>query len=314
MNKTYYEILGIQQDADIHTIKKAYRHLALEVHPDKVNNNSEAFRNITEAYKTLSNPEEKAKYDKTLKPTKYPRIYKYHFGTDLRINLKVKMSEIISEKTKNIITTRKGLCNFCNGTGSKEKILIICPNCSGRGIDAYERLRGYRRPCKKCHGLGKIPKTPLCDACSGKGLYAETIRRKIKLSSKHLFSRCIIIPGAGNCCPDGPPGDLLIDLDIDFDKEIKLNGINFERNLEISPAQAILGDKITVDIYGRKEKIIIPPGTQFGYLLEKEGAGLNFKQKGNLLLRIHIKMPEELTEKEKELYKKLLEMEKKNDG
>lgn len=306
----YYEILKIGPDSDIEAIKKAYRRLAREVHPDKSGSNSEAFRRINEAYGILSNPEKRAEYDKIIQPEKATRIYKYHLGIDLKISLKIKMNDLFLEKTKNIITTRKGLCNKCNGTGSQNKSLKICPNCQGKGVNAYALLRGYTKRCASCNGFGKIPEPPYCNMCNGKGLYPETIRKSIKLAPHHLFSRCIVITGFGNYCLGGSAGDLLIELNIEPDSRLKINGLNIESFLEISPAQAVLGDRIIFDVYGRKEEIIIPARTQNGHLLEKEGAGLHTGKKGNILLRVRIKIPEKITREQEKLYKQLLTLEK----
>ena len=310
--KDYYGILEISQDANMQEIKKAYRKLAIKYHPDKLGKSySSKFMEISEAYKALSDPEKRKKYDNTIKPNEKPKTYKYRSGTDIRIYIKADTNEIAHGKTRQVITTRKGLCKNCSGTGSAKSILKICKSCGGSGLSGYHLLKGSIKPCTSCGGRGKIPEGAKCSNCSGTGLIRETFKTKINFIPQHLLSKCVVIEGAGNRCPGAPSGDLIVNLEVAYDKDFKMSGLDVEKIIEITPAQAIIGDTISVIVFGKSQKVEIPPFTQSGHVVQNDGGGMsNQNNKGDLIVRFKIRTPQDISEEERILYKRILTLEK----
>lgn len=306
--KDYYKILGIPRNANDNEITRAYRKIAVNFHPDKNSDEKaeEKFRESTEAYHFLRDQKKRKDYDSQFKPT--PIIK--HRGNDLRITLKTKIEDFINGLIRKIVTNRKGLCTSCNGTGSQIKEIINCPKCNGKGIEIISWVLKSKKSCNFCRGSGKIPKLPLCKICSGSGLITEKITRDIQLNP--FMMNPVTLRGCGNYAFMGNPGDLIVDFDIQKSSLYQINGLNISRVLIISPAQAILGDIIFLDIFGKKEEVYIPPGTQSGHLIEKENGGIVWqKRKGNLQIRIRVRIPENISQEERECYRTILKIEKR---
>lgn len=297
-----YKILGVPRDASTEDIKKAYRRIALKVHPDKRKGSTEEFRTATKAYNTLKNPEKRKTYDSITKPKKY-------HGSDLRVTLRIKIEELINGVDKTIQITRKGLCTACKGTGSEEKNSSLCPSCGGSGYDSVSLILGPKKVCRKCRGAGSIPEGKRCVACSGTGLMDEKLRHTIKLNP---LADTVIEQSGNYLTPNGPPGDLIIELDQVKDRLYSRYGLNLRRSIQISPARAVLGGTIPIDVFGRNLEIVIPPGSQNGVEIEIKRAGIFYEgRQGSLSVKIEILTPNTITKEERDLYNKLLALEGK---
>ncbi len=306
--KNYYDILGVPEDATEDQLKKAYRKRAVEFHPDKNPGDEIAagkFRSATEAYEILKDPSKRAKYDKK------PRSKKRKFsrkGADLKIVIKALREDLIYQKKKVVIIKRKGLCPHCKGTASAVKRIKECNFCGGTGLQGLALAMGHRRKCINCDGAGGIPEGDPCPKCYGAGVLPEKIHREIQLNP---FSEFFTLEGLGNCCFCGDPGDLIIQLNITEDPVYRVKGLNITRKIQLSPAQAILGDKIKMDVFGKRATINIPSGVQNNEVLDMERSGIIYKDRvGIFRAEIEVKIPKIITEKNKTLYQEILKNEK----
>ena len=312
--KNYYSVLEVSEKASQEDIKRAYRKLALKCHPDTSRDTSDPqlFRDITEAYEILKDPDKKENYDQRLKTAifKPARIRR---GSDIKIPVKITVDDIAKEITKNIITSRKAPCIKCAGTGSSTKKMILCSECRGSGIDVVSSVMGPKKFCADCKGYGNYPENKNCDLCGGTGLTAENISKQIVLSRN--FQPVLTFIGSGNYPAEAGHGcifgDLIVALVVEKSCPFEVEGINIKGPLKISPAQAVIGDTIFLDVFGEIVKIDVPSGTRHGESLETEKAGITKgNRKGKLILKINIDVPKKISEEEKDLYMQLLKIQK----
>lgn len=304
-SKNYYSILGIPENASEEDIKTAYRKLVLRFHPDKnQGKESEEWEDIQKAYEFLNNSSLRASYRNVKAPARIRR------GTNLDVSLKINASDIANESIKNIVTYRQSHCPDCKGTGCSSHILTPCPKCNGSGIDVISVVMGVKKYCSLCKGYGDFQEEPNCKKCKGTGLIETAINRKIKISRN--FQPSIVIPQSGNYAMGGSiPGDLNVILVVEKTNTFEISGKDIKGHLKISPAQAVLGDIIFMDVFGDPVKVTIPPGTKHGETIEKENTGVSKGGKrGSLLLKITIDVPKKISEEEKSLYTQLLKIQK----
>jgi len=304
MAKNFYEILDVPTTASEDEIRRAYRKLAIRIHPDHGKLDDTEFKEATKAYETLKDKEKRAVYDRQFKaPIKVERQ-----GTDLRVTLRVKVRELIKGITRTIVIRRKGLCLSCNGTGSAEKATVKCTFCDGTGLQGFQLVLGQKKKCKICDGAGELPKGDPCLKCKGTGLMSEIVRHEIKLSP---LVEIVTIQGLGNFCGGGRPGNLFVDFAIEEDGIFKTKGLNVATSIRISPVQAILGDKIPMNVFGNDIFLTIPSGTQNGAVIVNEKGGITFESKtGVLKASVEIVVPQIISQTERELYEKILSVEK----
>jgi molecular chaperone DnaJ len=305
--KTYYQILDIPETASLDDIKKAYRQLAKEHHPDKTTETDEKFRSIKEAYDVLKDTEKRILYNKKITSVKiHPaRVRK---GTEVFVTLKVKLNEIVGEISKTIITTRNNLCPNCEGTGTTKKILKHCSKCNGTGIDIVSSVVGPKRFCSACKGYGNLADISDCKSCNGTGLFKETIKKTFTLNRENQDK--VVIKDSGNYpAGGGLPGNLIIALVCENSGLFEISGKNVKGFVSISPAQAVLGDVIFLDVFNALLKITIPPGTEAGSILEEDNIPFG-SGKGKLFLTVRIIIPKNPNPEEKGLYRNLLKLQK----
>jgi molecular chaperone DnaJ len=220
----------------------------------------------------------------------------------------VNLNEIVGEISKTIITTRNNLCPNCDGTGTFKKILKQCSKCNGTGIDIVSSVMGPKRFCSACKGYGNVADVSDCKTCNGTGLFKETIKKTFLLSRENQDK--IIIKNSGNYPSGGGfPGDLIIGLICDNKGLFEVSGKNIKGFVSISPAQAVLGDVIFLDVFNALLKITIPPGTEAGTILEEDNVPFG-SGKGKLFLTVRIIIPKNPNIEEKALYKHLLKLQK----
>ena len=231
-------------------------------------------------------------------------------GSDVTISLKIGVADIAAETVKNLQTSRLTHCPDCAGTGCSSKALTFCRECNGTGIDVVSAIMGPKKFCGSCKGYGNYPDNQNCKKCQGTGLIPGNITRQIKISRE--YQPQIIIPQSGNYpLGEGVPGNLNINLIVEKTHSFEVEGKNIKGSLKISPAQAVLGDIIFIDVFGDPIKINLPAGTKHGTSLEKENAGITKgNKKGSLYLKVSIDIPKKITDEEKNLYTQLLKLQK----
>ena len=249
MDKNYYDILGVSENASESDIKSAFRKLSKKYHPD-VNNEAgaeEKFKEINEAYSVLSDPEKKQMYDtfgtvdpnamggggfdpfsQGFDPFSMFRGFGGGFGggfghggqvkekgEDLKVTIDLSFDDIFYGVHKKIAMNKKCTCHRCNGSGSQSNESGVCPRCGGSGFIENVQRHGNTviknmSPCPECHGTGQCIKDP-CPNCHGTGLETKTVDVEFDVPPGMFENAYFLVRGKGNDGPHrGVPGDLLV--------------------------------------------------------------------------------------------------------
>jgi len=339
--RDFYEILGVSKSATPEEIKKAYRKVAIQFHPDKNQGNKEAeekFKEAAEAYEILSDAEKRAQYDR-FGHSKQGGGFRGHDmnmddifsqfgdifgggggggspfdsffggggggrtrqrkGSNLRIKLKLNLEEIANGVEKKIKVNRliraEGVtfknCTSCQGTGQVRKVVNTM---LGQMVSTTT--------CPACNGAGQlIDKRP--SGVDNSGLVSKEDMISVKIPAGVSDGMQLSMSGKGNEAPGGGiPGDLLILIEEQEDKELKRDGNNLVYDLHISFIDAVLGTSVEVPSIGGKVRIKIDPGTQSGKILRLRGKGLkdiNGYGAGDQLIYINVFTPRKLNSEEK---------------
>jgi len=337
--RDFYEILGVSKSATPEEIKKAYRKVAIQFHPDKNPGNKEAeekFKEAAEAYEVLSDVEKRAQYDRfghSRQGGGGPRGHDMNMddifsqfgdifggggggspfdsffggggrtrqrkGSNLRIKLKLTLEEIANGVEKKIKVNRliraEGVtfknCTTCQGTGQVRKVVNTM---LGQMVSTTT--------CSTCNGAGQtIDKRP--PGVDNSGLVSKEDMISVKIPAGVSDGMQLSMAGKGNEAPGGGiPGDLLILIEEQEDKELKRDGNNLVFDLHISFIDAVLGTSVEVPSIGGKVRIKIDPGTQSGKILRLRGKGLkdiNGYGAGDQLIYINVYTPKKLSNEEK---------------
>lgn len=300
----HYETLRVSTTASDKDIQDAYNAIAIQTHPDKHPGREEEFRRATAAYNVLRN--KRKEYDE--EQARFKKISRVR-GKDLQINLKIKQAEV--GKPKQVNTSRMAPCTRCDGTGSSIRKSKKCPSCGGSGLNPVSMVFGPKELCRACKGLTKIPEGDACPSCFGSGLYKEFVQHSIVPDPS---TNPLVISKAGNYL-GGIAGNLIINMVFEESERFRIKGLDLYTSLKISPAQAVLGDKVRIEVTGQFFLIDIPSGTEHGTTITKAKAGLSGKnKKGDLYIKVALTTPP-IDEKTRPFYKKILEIEKrKEDG
>lgn len=237
-------------------------------------------------------------------------------GADKLVEITISFMEAAHGAKKTIELERKQICKKCNGTGAKDsKSITTCPTCKGRGTisQIQQSIFGQVRTqsvCNNCYGSGKIIKEK-CKACNGEKIV--NTKKKIEISipagvdnGTHLRVRGYGDDGIGG----GKPGDLYIKFYVRDSRSFERDGDDILSNLEISISQAALGDKVEINTIHGKASLNIPPGLQTGSTLTISGYGIrrDGRPKGDHKVLVKIKTPTNLNKEQKDLLKKLGEL------
>jgi molecular chaperone DnaJ len=299
----YYKILGVDRGASLEEIKKTYRKLAMEHHPDKNRGNAAAekkFKEINEAYDTLKDEQKRAAYDRfghdaanmgAGRGAGQAGGFEFDIdvenifdmfgfgsgrgqkkqanlrGSDLQYNLNISLEEAFKGCTKNISFTTEVKCDDCNGSGSKSNSISNCGDCAGRGfVQMRQGFFAVERPCPRCNGSGHIVKDP-CSKCSSNGHVRKTKNLSINVPygiQSGTRLRKISEGEAGQ--RGGPNGDLYIVINITSHAVFKLdNKANIHVSVPINFTTLALGGEVNIkDIEGQDVTLRLTAGTQHG--------------------------------------------------
>jgi molecular chaperone DnaJ len=343
--RDYYEVLGLQRDASPDQIKKAYRKLAIEFHPDKNPGNVEAeekFKEATEAYQVLSNDESRAKYDRfghsafqggqgfgdfnMFAEDIFGDIFGAFFGTggggrstrtpkgrDLQYRLDISLEESALGLQKTITIRRPVPCETCTGSGcrpgtSPEK----CKHCGGQGqMSSQEGFFRISRPCPVCRGEGRMISDP-CAGCGGSGEGFKNSELLVKVPAGIDSGQKLKLRGEGELIKDGVAGDLYVDINITPHKKFKRQGTEIVSEIPLSYTQAALGAELEIPTLYGKAKMKISAGTQSGKVFRLKGQGIVDLQsgvKGDQHVRVFVVVPKKVTDRQKELLEELAKIE-----
>lgn len=336
--RDYYEVLGVSKSASADEIKKAYRKLAIQYHPDKNPDNPEAeekFKEAAEAYEVLSNPDKKARYDQFGHQglggnggfggggmnmedifSQFGDIFggggfesffgggrggrRTKKGTNLRVKLKLNLKEIANGIEKKIKVKRQVLAE---GVTFK-----TCQTCQGTGqikkvVNTMLGQMVSASPCHVCGGNGQIVDKKPAEA-DPRGLILKEEVITINIPAGVADGMQLSMSGKGNETAGGIPGDLLIVIEVVEDEILQRDGNNVVYDLYVSFVDAALGEQIEVPTIDGKVKIKIEPGTQSGKILRLKGKGikdLNGYSRGDQLIHVNVWTPKQLSKEERSI-------------
>ena len=321
--RDYYEVLGVSKGASADELKKAYRKLAIQYHPDKNPGDKEAeekFKELAEAYDVLSDPEKRQRYDQfghagVGSSTSSGGGFggggggrQVLRGTDLRARVRLTLEEIDKGLEKKLKLKKQVPCSHCHGDGTMESDgKQQCSTCHGSGvvISAQRSIFGMMQTqsvCPTCEGTGEVITKP-CSFCKGKGTQIGEEVVSFHIPAGVAEGMQFSIQGKGNAAPrGGVPGDLQVVIHEEEDPNLIRNGNDLIYNLLISVATAAQGGTVEVPTIGGKARVNIAAGTQPGKVLRLRGKGLpsvNGYGKGDLLVNVNVFIPK-LSEKENE--------------
>ncbi|MDR0634332.1 MAG: molecular chaperone DnaJ [Azoarcus sp.] len=337
--KDYYDILGVNRDADDSDIKKAYRKLAMKYHPDRNPDNKEAeerFKEAKEAYEILSDAKKRDAYDRFGHAgveaamdmggggggyegfgDAFSDIFGDLFGggrgrsnvyrgADLRYNLEISLEEAArgAEKTIRIPTIEE--CETCHGTGAKPGThATTCPNCGGSGqMRIQQGFFSLQQPCPRCHGSGRIIPDP-CRDCGGAGRVKRQKTLRVDIPAGIGEGARLRHTGHGEPGVNGgPSGDLYVEIHIRPHSVFKREHDDLHCEMPVSFATAALGGEIEIPTLDGVARLKIPAETQSGKAFRLRGKGIkNVRSqiRGDLLCHVVVETPVNLTERQREL-------------
>ncbi|MCS6801883.1 MAG: molecular chaperone DnaJ [Chloroflexota bacterium] len=338
--RDYYEVLGVRRDATEEEIKKAFRRLAFQYHPDRnPSPDAEAkFKEVNEAYEVLSNSQKRAAYDRygTAEATGafdpfngfggFGDIFETFFGgaqqarrgprrgANLRYDLTIDFEEAVFGTRKIIEIVRTETCATCGGIGSDpDTPPERCTNCNGSGQvrRVQQSIFGHFvnvAPCGRCNGEGRVIVKP-CRVCRGSGRERKSEKLEVDIPAGIDDGRELRLPGKGEAGQrGGPNGDLYIVINVREHPFFKRRDYDILYELPINFAQAALGDEVDVPTVDGTYKLKIAPGTQTGriYTLKEKGVPyLRGGGRGDQLVKIRVVTPTNLSDYQKELFREL---------
>jgi molecular chaperone DnaJ len=336
--KDYYELLGVARSASDDDLKKAYRKMALQYHPDRNPGDKQAeekFKEVSEAYQILSDPQKRAQYDQFghaafgdggpfsggFDASGFEDVFGDIFGEffgggtgrrqsrrgeDLRYNLTLSFEEAVAGTEKKIKIPRHGICEDCQGNGSKPgSSPQTCPTCKGRGQVSFQQgFFSVSRTCNQCQGQGTIIKDP-CATCGGAGRLRKMHTLSVKIPAGVDNGSRLKLRAEGESAPArGTPGDLYVVIQVHPHPIFVRDNLDIVCDVPISFVQAALGADIDVPTLDGKVKMKIPPGTQSGKVFRMKGKGVKDVQgyhQGDQHVRVTVETPAHLTTRQKEL-------------
>lgn len=332
MSKDFYSILEVDKGSTPDEIKKSYRRLSKKFHPDvnKESNASDKFKEISEAYEVLSDPQKKSNYDNFGSPDGQQGfggfdindIFGSFFGggkkkakrgQDLRVKVSLNIVEIIDGVKKKIKYNRQASCKPCNGEGGTN--VRKCSSCDGSGerMVIQNSMFGQVRtsaPCSDCQGSGNTIENK-CNACNGRGTSLKEEILDIDIPAGVSNGMQLTMQGYGNDIKNGVSGDLNIIVDEVRELYIRREGGNLIVDKDISIIDAIIGSPISVKTPKGEVTVNVEPGSEHGRLIRVRGGGvpdLNYGL-GDLIIVLRIKVPSKISDSEKDILSGLKESE-----
>lgn len=332
MPRDYYETLGVSRNASDEEIKKAYRALARKYHPDHNPNDptaEERFKDISEAYAVLSDPQKRAQYDRfgsagvgsggfsgfggmgglgdlfedliedMFGGAGRSRGQRRQAGADLRYRLRLTLEDIAAGAPQEIEFTRPGICTACDGRGAASAAdVVTCPQCHGRGqVRIAQGVFVMMRTCDVCGGRGQTIRIP-CATCHGSGQVA--VKRKFEFqipegveSGSRLRIRGEGEPGSHG----GPPGDLYVEIEIAPHPFFVRRGHDLWLELPIPLETAVLGGRAEVPLLdGGWADVTIEAGANTGDEVRVRGQGMPHPRgRGDIVAVLKVVMPDKLS-------------------
>ncbi len=333
--RDYYEVLGVSRDASADEIKKAYRKIAFELHPDRNPNNKEAevkFKEAASAYDVLRDSKKRSHYDRFGHAdnsgfgfsnedifSQFGDIFGDLFGfgrrssgpratagDDLRYDLKISFRQAAKGDDIKLTIPRHSTCDLCDGSGAAEGTQKeTCPVCHGSGqVVQRQGPFQFATTCHTCNGRGYVIPRP-CPKCKGSGLMEEMRELSVHIPAGVNHGSRLRLRGEGEAGKNGGPhGDLYVVLLVGEDKVFGREDQNLTYSLTITFPQAALGYKAKIPTLDEDMEFDIPKGTQSGTIFRIAKKGLpypNERRIGDMLLEIIVATPKKITAEQEEL-------------
>lgn len=331
-----YEVLGVEKNSSPEEIKKAYRKLSKEHHPDKGGDENK-FKDIAAAYDILSNPDKKQQYDMGgSNPFSggnpfggFDDILSQMFGggfggsnrsrqrkgDDVVVSVQMSLNDIIFGADKSITYNKYVKCEPCNGRGGER--VDKCTHCGGTG----QTMRAMNTPfgmvqtsatCQNCNATGYVIHNA-CSTCHGKGVSPKQVTVTVKMPVGVANGMSFSMPGNGHEVRDGITGDLIIRVQEIPDEKFKREGNDLRTEIWISISEAVLGCKKNIRTPQKTDLTFnIEPGCDSGKIYNFNGKGLpNMGQdgriygNGNMFVKVNVSIPKKVTDKTKQLFEEL---------
>ena len=340
--RDYYEVLGVERNSTDKDIKKAYRRVAMKFHPDRNPDDKDAedkFKEASEAYEVLSDAQKRGAYDQYGHEAvggngggrggNFSDIFGDVFGdifgggagggrrgpargSDLRYNLDVDLEQAVKGTEVKIRIPTLVACKPCDGSGAKKgSSPVTCTTCGGVGqVRMQQGFFSVQQTCPNCRGQGKMIADP-CNSCHGQGRIEETKTLSVKVPPGVDTGDRIRLGGEGEAGPDGgPAGDLFVQINVREHKIFERDGKHLFCEVPISIIDAALGGELEVPTLDGRVKLKIPEETQTGKLFRLRGKGVapvRGGATGDLICKVVVETPANLTKQQKELLKQLKE-------
>jgi molecular chaperone DnaJ len=337
--RDYYEILGVEKDVSEKDLKKAYRRVAMKYHPDRNPDDKESeekFKEASEAYEILSDSQKRAAYDQYGHDGVDPQmgagaggfgsfsdIFGDVFGdifggggarggrgpqrgSDLQYTLQVTLEQAVKGTNAKIKVPTLVSCGTCDGSGAKAGSKPTqCTTCGGVGqVRMQQGFFSVQQTCPACRGQGTMIKDP-CGTCHGQGRVEETKTLSVKVPPGVDTGDRIRLSGEGEAGPaGGMPGDLYVQISVKAHDIFERDGANLYCEVPINFTDAVLGGELEVPTLDGRVKLKVPAETQTGKLFRLRGKGVTpvrGSSKGDLLCRVVVETPVNLSNKQKEL-------------
>jgi molecular chaperone DnaJ len=342
--KDPYTALGVDKKASAEEIKKAYRKLARQYHPDKNAGDKQAeerFKEVQEAYSILSDPEKRKQYDQggifgfdpgSFRPGAgggfggFGDILSDLFGggggataggrtrpergRDLETEVHLSFDQAVQGAQVPVTVPVAAPCPTCRGTGAKPGTSpSVCSACQGRGVEAESQgLFSISQPCRVCGGTGTEIKDP-CPTCSGSGQTRQVKRYKVNIPAGVRDGSRVRLAGKGETGRrGGPSGDLYVITRVAESPIFKRKGDHLEVDVPISIVEAIKGATVEVPTLSGSKRIRVPAGTQHGTVQRLRGEGpprLSGKGRGDIHYRLALEVPRTLSKEQSEVVDEL---------
>ena len=341
----HYEVLGVARDAGTDEIKKAYRRLARELHPD-VNpgaDASERFKSVTHAYDVLSDPRQREQYDLGGRGGGeagfggFGDIFETFFGNggggrsggprsrrerggDALLRVEIDLEDVVFGTHRDLEVDTAVLCETCNGSCAQPGTsAVTCDICGGTGHiqRAVRSLLGNvmtSTPCGTCRGYGTVIPNP-CSTCQGQGRVRARRVIPVEIPAGVETGLRLQLPGQGEVGPaGGPNGDLYLEMKVRHHETYSRSGDDLLATLEVPMADAILGTTTTIASLDGDVELEIRPGVQSADILTIKGRGitrLRGQGRGDLKVGIQVVTPTKLDRHDRELIEKFAERHRK---